>query len=114
MHTKADVGTEGTIGLGVLLLMTVAFVASETHSGPPTAESPELARPSMISPLLIDQARPSRDGAVEGTIRELRVIPTSIESRFDFGWAPDETLIERHWPSSGSAGSSGSPGQSGF
>ena len=107
MHTKADVGTDGTIGLGVLLLMTVAFVASETHSGPQTAESPELGRPSMISPLLIDQARPARNGTMEGTIRELRVLPTSIESRLDFDWAPDDALIERHWPSSGSSAQSG-------
>ena len=107
MHTKADVGTDGMIGLGVLLLMTVAFVASETHSGPQSAESPELARPSTISPLLIEQVRPVRDGAVEGTIRELRVIPTTIESHLDFGWTTDDALIERHWRSSGSSGQSG-------
>lgn len=96
MNTKSNVGADGTIGLGILLLMTVAFVASETRGGPQIANSPELTRPWTNSPLLIDQVRPPRDAAIGGAIRELRVIPAYIDSRLDLEWASDEAVIDRY------------------
>ena len=95
-RTTHDV-TDGNVGLGVLLLMIIAFVAGEAQSDWQTGEASSLDNPAALeSHLLIDLSQPKEKNGIGGAIRELSVVPLSIESRLDFGWTPDEAVIEEY------------------
>ena len=78
------------------MLMTVAFISSETRGGLDGHPVPELGSSPTETKILIDLAQPERDTAIHGAIRELKIIPATIDSRLDLGWAPDDAVIEEY------------------
>lgn len=86
---------EGGTGLSVLVLMTIALIAGEAHSRLDNARS--VQAPSVNdAQILFESAAPDRAGAIRGAIRELQVLPATIDSRLDLNWTPDEYLIREH------------------
>lgn len=97
MTTPINDRKDGIIGLSVLALMTVAFVASEARSGLPWIERLETdSRATLPPPVLIDLGPPTSESGIGGAIRELRVLPITIDSRLDLHWSPDDTVIEEY------------------
>ena len=95
MTTSNEFGRDGSIGLGVLVMMTVAFIAGEAQSDW-RAESVDVAPAHLrvAPPVLIDMgSRPSISN-ISGAMRELGVVPLEIDRRLD--WSSDEELIEEY------------------
>jgi hypothetical protein len=88
--------TVGHLGLGLLVLMAIALVAGESRSGPGFVSTSVEARAPAGTQILFERVAPYRDAAISGAIRELRVIPATIDSRLDLGWSTDEYLVEQH------------------
>ena len=94
---RETVGTDGSIGLGVLGLMVIALVAGEIHSNLQTLGvlAAGHARAPDVLIELGPQIRWPADAKVEGAIREVSVPPLSID-RLDLGWLPDDVVIEEY------------------
>lgn len=96
MSTTDNASVAGHLGLGMLILMTIALVAGEARSSfEPGGTSVNTEAPAGPQ-ILFERTTPYRDTAISGAIRELRVIPATIDSRLDLGWSSDEHLIEQH------------------
>lgn len=101
MDTSNQFGRDGNVGLGVLALMTIAFISAEAQSDW-RSQDVEFAQrnDTMETRLLIDMGRPVFDDDIEndisGAIRELSVVPVDIESRLNLDWSPDEVVIEEY------------------
>ena len=95
MITEVDSGRDGLIGLGVLVLLTVALVFGEARQGSYLARADGAMSGNDGMPLI---ERPSRtlDFEVAGAIRELRVLPLNAGSRLDLRWAPDKLVLEEY------------------
>ena len=95
MATSNEFGRDGSIGLGVLIMMTVAFIAGEAQSDW-RAESLDVApvHLRLEAPVLIDKGDRPSIGDISGALRELGVVPVEIDDRLD--WSPDEELIEEY------------------
>lgn len=95
MNTSSEFGRDGSIGLGVLLLMTIAFIAGEAQSDW-RAESVDIAPAHLRleAPVLIDRGNRPIIGDISGAMRELGVVPVELDHRLD--WSSDEELIEEY------------------
>ena len=90
-------GKRRNMSLGILGLMMVALVAGELKT--PSATAPvEVLRTGVAVAPAIDTGWIG-DGEVEGTIRELKLTPLSID-RLDLGWKPDDQVIDEYRRSS--------------
>lgn len=97
MNTTIEEQNDGMTGLGILALMTVAFVASESMSRLGPIDAIDDATPAVLeAPVLIDLGPRNTKEAIGGAIRELRVIPLTIDSRIDLHWTPDDAVIEEY------------------
>ena len=90
MNTKKTYNDDGMIGLAVLVMMAVAFIAAESHSAKSPAGTASATSPGPR--ILIEQAA----GEAGGAIRELRIVPLSIEEGLNLGWASDEEVLEEY------------------
>ena len=88
--------TDGNTGLGVLVLMTMALIAGEAHSRLDVAATSVVTPPSVGQQILFDSTVPDRSDAIRGAIRELKVLPATIDSRLDLNWKADEYLIQEY------------------
>ena len=91
-------GTDGIIGLGVLGLMAIALIAGEVRANLKMGDAADAGAVPAPPGVLIElrpQLRWPADAEIEGTIRELGVLPLSID-RLDLGWAPEDVVIEQY------------------
>ena len=95
MTTTNTLPTDGSTGLGVLVLMTIALIAGEAHSRLDVT-APAAATPPAGQQILFESTIPDRSDAIRGAIRELKVLPATIDSRLDLNWKPDEYIIREH------------------
>lgn len=97
MSKQKTTNDDGIIGLGVLLLMTIAIIAAEAKSGHllgalPGSESSKADGPGV----LLERAQSAPRQAAVGTIRELRVVPRAIEAGLDLDWLSDDAALESY------------------
>ena len=97
MNTRTGSQDDGIIGIGVLVLMTVALIAGQLHGGS-DAEEQRSDLPLVGSHLLIDDSADAND-RIGGSLRELRVLPSAISEYTQLDWSSDEDLIRKHRPS---------------
>jgi len=97
MNASKEFGRDGNVGLGVLALMTIAFIGGEAQSDWPTqvAESSDRRAP-LETHLLIDMDRSPAAEEIGGAIRELSVVPFDVDHRLELGWAPEDIAIEEY------------------
>ena len=96
MSTRVGNQDDGIIGLGILVLMTVALIAGQLHGA--SDEKERLKEVPLVgSHLLIDDSGDS-DGRIGGTLRELRVLPSAISEYTQLDWSTDDELIRKHRP----------------
>ena len=88
MTTTIESVRESAPGLGLLVLLVVALVASETRTEVFAATDPGAAPDDGLM-LIIDQP-PSLRHDVVGTIRELQVRPLGSRPWPDLNWRTDE------------------------
>ena len=79
---------ESVLGLGLLALMVIALVASESRKEAFAAATPAVDADEELL-LIIDQP-PSVRSDVVGTIRELRVRPLGSRAWPELNWGSDE------------------------
>ena len=98
MDTNTEFGKDGKIGLGVLALMAVAFIAGEAESDWRSQVVDFVERPAapLDTQLLIDMGQPVSGDEVSGAIRELSVVPLNVDGHIDLGWSPDDVVIEEY------------------
>ena len=97
MNTRTGVHDDGPIGLGLLILMTVALIAGQLHSpsGQDTADgTSRISVPGQR--LLFEPVATPAIVTDEGAIRELRVLPSVLADYPEFGWSSDEALIKEY------------------
>ena len=90
MNTELGKHDDGMIGLGVLAMLTVALIAGQFHS---SVESSASLAPTTHSPVF-SEAMQDPSTRLDGAIRELRIVPSLINSAVDLGWSSDEELID--------------------
>ncbi len=90
MKTQLGNQDDGLIGLGVLVLMTIALVASQLGGERDVAVS-RTAAPAFEMALGGEQV-PVRPVA----IRELEILPSFINEPDKFNWSSDEELLDRY------------------
>jgi len=97
MKTRTINPADGLIGVYVLVLMTVALVAAQARglSGPLSADA-DRPRELVGDQLLIERVSVPSTPGIEGTIRELKVLPSILAESPDLDWLPDDDLIERY------------------
>ena len=90
MNTELGKHDDGLIGLGVLAMLAIALIAGQFHA---STGSPGGFSPTAAAPLFKEIVRtPSTD--IDGAIRELRIVPSLINSAIDLDWSSDEELID--------------------
>ena len=101
MTTASTEQNNGLIGLSVLALMTLALISGQAVSNEPSAAdvAPLFERPTATN--VQHQAFPSVAGLpamdrARGAIREIRVIPSRLADRPEFGWKADDSLIREY------------------
>ena len=94
MNTRADTRDEGLIGLGVLVLMIVAFVSGQAQSHTSlTTEGASTPAPAVQGSFVPADHTQAIDN---GAIRELAVAPFILQDAPELGWSSDAELIEKH------------------
>lgn len=101
MTTASTEQNDGLIGLSVLALMALALISGPAISNEPSATiaAPEFERPQATN--VQHQALPSAASLpamdrARGAIREIRVIPSRLADRPEFGWKADDSLIREY------------------
>jgi hypothetical protein len=91
MNTRTGHHDDGFIGLGILILMTVALVAGQLHG---TSDRQErLSDVPLVGPHLLIDDEGEAQRRIGGAIRELRVLPSAISDYAQLDWSADEELI---------------------
>lgn len=95
MGTRRRNTDDGVIGLGVLVLLIIAFVAGQfQHPSGWSQVGLETAAPDVGDYMLI--AEPGNaPSAVGGGMREFRILPSALEQLPDLNWSTDETLLRQ-------------------
>ena len=96
MGTRRRKTDDGVIGLGVLALLIIAFIAGQMqHPSGWSQVGLDAAAPDVGDYMLIGDPGdlPSPAG---GGMREFRIVPSAFEQLPDFDWSSDETLLERY------------------
>lgn len=93
MNTRTGQHDDGMIGLGLLALLAVALIASQAQLGATTSETNAAHPQALSSHLLLEQEILPAAERVTGTVRQLRVLPSALNSVREFGWTRDEVLI---------------------
>lgn len=89
MNIELGKHDDGMIGLGVLALLTMALIAGQFHD---SSESVEGLSPATTP--FFNEIVQSPSTNIEGAIRELRIVPSLINSAVELGWSSDEELID--------------------
>lgn len=97
MNTRTGSQDDGIIGLGILILMTVALIAGQLHGAGDDKESRSEV-PLVGSHLLIDDSG-NTVRRIGGSLRELRVLPSAISEYTHLDWSTDDELISKYRPS---------------
>ncbi len=93
MNTRTGHQDDGMIGLGLLALLAVALIASQAQISATTADTNAAHPQTLGSHLLMDQDVLPAAERVTGTVRQLRVLPSALNSVREFGWTRDDVLI---------------------
>ena len=94
MSTRVGNQDDGIIGLGVLVLMTVALIAGQLHGA--SDEKERLNEVSLVgSHMLIDDSGDT-DDRIGGSLRELRILPSAISEYTQLDWSTEDELIRKH------------------
>lgn len=95
MNTRMGTREEGYTGLGVLILMAVALIASQLN-GNSRSEERRTGASLVGSHVLLDDSDSANAGYTRGSIREISVLPTAFTEYSLLGWTADEELISRY------------------
>ena len=93
MSTRSGHQDDGMIGLGLLALLAVALIASQAQIGATASDTNATHPQALGSHLLMEQDVLPAAERVSGTVRQLRVLPSALNSVREFGWTRDEVLI---------------------
>ncbi|MDX1481697.1 MAG: hypothetical protein R3315_08485 [Woeseiaceae bacterium] len=96
MGTRSSNTDDGLIGLGVLVLLVIAFIAGQfQHPSGWSQVGFDSAAPDVGDYMLIGDPGFVSSGS-GGAIRELRVLPSALEQLPDLNWSPREALLREH------------------